>query len=348
MGLNTIRLEGKLEDQTILRHRRREGILVMPGWCCCDHWEKWTSGTPRTSWSPTASLRDQILRLRGHPCVFTWLNGSDGPPAAESSRPTSTSSSELGWPNPGRVVRHGEEDHGERAKRHEDARALRVGPAALLVHGHRTRRRPRLRHRDRARARAAAAREPAPDAAAGPPLADRRLSGTTTAAGGPFKELDVFTEALDARYGPATGVEEYAAKAAGRWPTRATAPCSRPSRATSTTPTGVIQWMLNNAWPWMIWHLYDFYLRPGGGYFGAKKACEPLHVQYSYDDRSVVVVNSFYREFKGLVASAEIYNLDMTGSSPGRRPSTSHRTAGRSAFVLPDPRRADLDLLRDA
>ena len=46
------------------------------------------------------------------------------------------------------------------------------------------------------------------------------------------------------------------------------------------TSTGVIQWMLNNAWPSMIWHLYDYYLRPGGGYFGAKKACEPLHVQY--------------------------------------------------------------------
>ncbi len=51
------------------------------------------------------------------------------------------------------------------------------------------------------------------------------------------------------------------------------------------TSTGVVQWMLNNAWPSIIWHLYDWYLRPGGGYFGTKKACEPLHVQYSYDDQ---------------------------------------------------------------
>ena len=64
------------------------------------------------------------------------------------------------------------------------------------------------------------------------------------------------------------------------------------------TSTGVIQWMLNNAWPGMIWHLYDYYLRPGGSYFGTKKACEPLHVQYSYDDRSVVVVNSFYEAYR--------------------------------------------------
>jgi exo-1,4-beta-D-glucosaminidase len=78
------------------------------------------------------------------------------------------------------------------------------------------------------------------------------------------------------------------------------------------TSTGVIQWMLNNAWPSMIWHLYDWYLRPGGSYFGAKKGCEPLHIQYSYDDRSVTVVNSFYQAFRGMKARARVYNLDIT------------------------------------
>jgi exo-1,4-beta-D-glucosaminidase len=76
--------------------------------------------------------------------------------------------------------------------------------------------------------------------------------------------------------------------------------------------TGVIQWMLNNAWPSMIWHLYDYYLRPGGSYFGAKKACEPLHIQYSYDDHSIAVVNSFYQDFQSLRATAKIYNLDLS------------------------------------
>jgi exo-1,4-beta-D-glucosaminidase len=70
--------------------------------------------------------------------------------------------------------------------------------------------------------------------------------------------------------------------------------------------------MLNNAWPGLIWHLYDWYLRPGGSYFGAKKANQPLHVQYSYDDRSVVVVNSFYQPFTRMRVLARVYNLDMT------------------------------------
>ena len=68
----------------------------------------------------------------------------------------------------------------------------------------------------------------------------------------------------------------------------------------------------NNAWPGLIWHLYDWYLRPGGSYFGAKKANEPLHVQYSYDDRSIVVVNSYYKPFPGVKVHAAVYNLDMT------------------------------------
>ena len=57
--------------------------------------------------------------------------------------------------------------------------------------------------------------------------------------------------------------------------------------------TGVIQWMLNNAWPGLIWHLYDWYLRPGGGYFGTKKANEPLHVQYSCMTTAALLVVNF-------------------------------------------------------
>jgi len=56
--------------------------------------------------------------------------------------------------------------------------------------------------------------------------------------------------------------------------------------------TGVIQWMLNNAWPSLIWHLYDYYLMPAGGLLWNKEGREPIHVQYSYDDKSVIAVNT--------------------------------------------------------
>ena len=41
MGLNTVRLEGKLESKLFYDIADEQGILVMPGWCCCDQWEKW-------------------------------------------------------------------------------------------------------------------------------------------------------------------------------------------------------------------------------------------------------------------------------------------------------------------
>jgi exo-1,4-beta-D-glucosaminidase len=69
--------------------------------------------------------------------------------------------------------------------------------------------------------------------------------------------------------------------------------------------------MLNNAWPSSIWHLYDYYLDAGGGYYGTKKACELLHVQYSYDDHSIYVVNSVYNAAPGLTAVAHVYDLDL-------------------------------------
>src|SRR5205823_1315596 len=66
-----------------------------------------------------------------------------------------------------------------------------------------------------------------------------------------------------------------------------------------------------HAWPSMIWHLYDYYLRPGGGYFGTKKACEPVHVQYSYDDRSIVVVNDAPRAVPGLKVRARVLDFGL-------------------------------------
>jgi len=58
--------------------------------------------------------------------------------------------------------------------------------------------------------------------------------------------------------------------------------------------------------------LYDFYLRPGGGYFGAKTAMQPLNPIYGYDDRSIYVVNSRYQDAKGVRVVTKVLNLDMS------------------------------------
>jgi exo-1,4-beta-D-glucosaminidase len=101
--------------------------------------------------------------------------------------------------------------------------------------------------------------------------------------------------------------------------------------------TGIIQWMLNNAWPSLIWHLYSYDLRPAGGYFASKIALEPVHVQFSYDDRSVAVVNGTQAPQSGLKIIAKLY--DITGAEKFSREATVDVAAdgvGKS-IAIPEP-----------
>ena len=84
MNLNAVRFEGKLADDHFLELCDRYGILVMAGWCCCDHWEQWQQWDQEDETIAAASLRDQLRRLARHPAVFDWLNGSDNPPPPEN------------------------------------------------------------------------------------------------------------------------------------------------------------------------------------------------------------------------------------------------------------------------
>jgi len=131
------------------------------------------------------------------------------------------------------------------------------------------------------------------------------------AGGQNFRDLRVFTEALNARYGAANSLEDYSFKSQVQAYEGIRAMFEAYSR-NKYTSGGVIQWMLNNAWPSFIWHLYDFYLRPGGGYFAAKTALQPLNPLYGYDDRSIYLVNSRYTDASTVQVSTKVLNLDMT------------------------------------
>src|SRR5260370_179912 len=126
------------------------------------------------------------------------------------------------------------------------------------------------------------------------------------AGGERFTTIDVFTDGLNRRYGPASSLDDYERKAQAMAYDGQRAMFEAYAR-NKYTSTGVIQWMLNNAWPSLIWHLYDYYLVPAGGYFGTKKACEPVHVQYSYHDNPVAVINGTYETPKGSKVSAKIF-----------------------------------------
>ncbi|HXB55945.1 MAG TPA: glycosyl hydrolase family 2, partial [Vicinamibacteria bacterium] len=100
MGLNTIRLEGKLENDALFDLADRHGILVMAGWCCCDHWEQWPRWEAEDEAIAAASLRDQLRRLARHPSVFDWMYGSDNPPPPKIEQIYLKVIKEVEWPNP--------------------------------------------------------------------------------------------------------------------------------------------------------------------------------------------------------------------------------------------------------
>jgi exo-1,4-beta-D-glucosaminidase len=55
--------------------------------------------------------------------------------------------------------------------------------------------------------------------------------------------------------------------------------------------TGIIQWMLNAAWPKLCWQLYDYNLVPGGAFFGAQRGAAPSAVIYNYGNQGIYLVN---------------------------------------------------------
>jgi exo-1,4-beta-D-glucosaminidase len=309
MGLNTIRLEGKLEPKEFFEMTDRLGMLVMAGWCCCDHWEEWDKWTAADHKIAEASQYDQIKRLRGHPSMLVWLNGSDNPPPAPVEQMYIGVLKKCKWPNPylssatakpaqftgeSGVKMTGPYDYvppsywfadpgkfgGAWSFNTETSMGPAVPPAESI-------------------------RAMLPKEHYWPPDEMWEFHN----GGGQFKDISIYREALNKRYGPAQSLEEFTLKAQAMnyEGVRAMFEAYGQNKYRST---GVIQWMMNNGWPSMIWNLYDWYLRPNGGYFGAKKACEPVHVQYAPNDHTIWVVNSTYEAAPALNLSVQVLGLD--------------------------------------
>jgi exo-1,4-beta-D-glucosaminidase len=309
LNLNTIRLEGKLEDDHFYELADRYGVLVLAGWCCCDMWEMWPKWKKEHYQIAAQSQRDQIRRLRNHPSVLAWLNGSDNPPPADVEKIYVDILKEYEWQNP--FI------SSATAKKTEVTGASGVKmtgpydwvpPAYWLV--------------DKTRGGAHGFNTETSPGAAVPPIESIRSMVPADhlwpvdsvwnyhGASGQFKSLQPFQNAVAARYGPSNSAEDFTVKSQLMTYEGERAMFEAFAR-NKYVSTGVIQWMLNNGWPSMFWHLYDYYLRPGGGYYGTKKACEPLHVQYSYDDRSIVAVNGTGQRVPGLKVRASVLNMDL-------------------------------------
>ena len=334
MHLNTLRLEGKMMNDHFFETADRMGLLVMPGWCCCSHWERWGNWKPEDYQIAGESLRDQIRRIQNHPSAFVWLYGSDESPPEKAEAVYLKVLEEEHWPNP--------------TVSSAAARTTKLtGPTGVKMTGPYEYVAPNYWLLDDRRGGAWGFNtETSPGPAI--PVEDSLAQMLPKehlwpidefwnyhAGGGRFRNVNVFSAALDGRYGKPNDLADYVMKSQLMTYEGERAMFEAYGR-NKYKATGVVQWMLNNAWPSIIWHLYDYYLRPGGGYFGTKKANEPLHVQYSYDDRSVVVVNSYYQRFPHHSVTAKVYNMDLREMFSKSAPVEIEEDSATRVLTLPE------------
>lgn len=314
MNLNAVRLEGKFEEEEFYDIADRLGLVVLDGWCCGDSWERWKKWQPETHWIAAESLRSQMRRLRSHASVIAFLIGSDFHPTPDVEREYLQVAAEERWPNailssataatsevsgPSGVKMSGPYSWVPPNYWLTDARRQWGGAWGFLTEG-------------------------------GPgenPLLPEALRRTLPEKDwwpindawkyhcgnrkGHFGTLDYFTTPLAARYGAFdASLEEFSR--------RAVAAVYESHRAAFEgyqfaryTATGFINWMLNNAWPSNIWHLYDYYLTPDSAYFATKKAGEALHAMYNYANRTAWAVNNRYAQAPTpLIATAAAYDIN--------------------------------------
>ncbi|WP_031162668.1 glycoside hydrolase family 2 protein [Streptomyces durhamensis] len=323
MGLNTIRLEGHLEPDEFFDLADRHGVLTLPGWECCDKWEGQVNGSGESGdpWTAAdypvakASMAAEAARLRDHPSVLSFLIGSDYAPDATIEKSYLDALKAADWPTP--VV----SSASDRSSPQLGSSGMKMtGPYDWVPPGYWYAK------------REGGATGFNSETSAGPsiPTLDTLHRMMTPAeldtlwkdpdakqyhrSPSPvFGTLKIYDAALAGRYGAPTSLADYVRKAqlAQYENVRAQFEAYDRNATDSARPsTGVIHWMFNSGWTSLHWQLTDRYLDQGGAYFGAKKANEPLHVQYSYDDRSVVVVNHRHTAATGLTARATLFDPD--------------------------------------
>ena len=100
--------------------------------------------------------------------------------------------------------------------------------------------------------------------------------------------------------------------------------------------SGMLIWMSQSAYPTMIWQTYDYYYDLTGAYFGAKTACEPIHIQWNPATNAVKIINNKPYDLKGLTAEASVYNMDgkIVSAYSQKQKTDVSATSAKEAFTM--------------
>ncbi|MFF7989036.1 exo-beta-D-glucosaminidase [Kitasatospora xanthocidica] len=320
MGINAIRLEGHLEPDEYYEMADKTGMLLLPGWECCNKWQdrdkEFGPYTAHEHEINRASMAAVAARLRNNPSVISFLIGSDKAPTESSASDYKEALNAADWTLP--VV----SDINRESVLDYQSGMKMTGPYEWV---------PPVYWYFKKDGGAEGFNSETSAGASIPTMDTLRRMMTPgeletmwtdssavlyhRSPGTSFATLKDFNTALSARYGKVTGLDDYVRKAqlAQYEAVRAQFEAYGRNFTDAENPsTGQIYFLLNSPWTSLHWQLFDRYSDQGGAYFGAQKANEDVHIQYSYDDRSVVVVNRRTAQTQELTAHVDLYNTDGT------------------------------------
>ncbi|HUX84861.1 MAG TPA: hypothetical protein VMV20_06480, partial [Chitinophagaceae bacterium] len=258
----------------------------------------------------TCSFRDQIDWLRNHPSIFLWLYGSDKwpRPALESQYLDILSADDPTRPYAQSAAEHTSQITGTSGMKMRGPYDY-VPPDYWYID-----------HKHGGAFGFNTETSPGPEVPVKESL-ERMIPADSLwpisqpwlfhAARGQFHNLKYYDLAMDHRLGAPTGLDDYLRKAQylNYEGMRAMYEAFEANRFKAT---GIIQWMYNASWPKLWWQLYDFYLVPTAAFYGARKACEPVHIAYDYGTHGVVVDNNTLEDYQGLKAHIRVLDFNLT------------------------------------
>ncbi len=331
MNLNCIRLEGFWgKDQTIYDLCDKNGILIMVGWSCQWEHEGYLGKPidlryggviePDEIDLVAKSWEDQLLWLRHHPSIFVWTVGSDMVPHPDlekryietfqkydNTRPylnsTGGAGSDQGIITTTEVI----------SDISGSSRVKMLGPYDYTP--------PVYWYTNRHLGGAYGFNtETCPGANVQPIDSIKKMipkenlwpvdevwnfhCGTNE-----FDSLKLFKKSLAERYGEAQNVEEFTMKAQVM-NYELMRPMFEAFQSNKGNATGIIQWMLNSAWPEMYWQLYGHDLLPNGAFYGARAACKPIHILYNYGERSIEINNDTFTDVQSYKAKVSLFDVN--------------------------------------
>ena len=316
MNMNLIRFEniwGK--DDTVYDLCDKLGVMALVGFSCQWEWEDYCGLPEVKNWGcingkevedlAFAYFRDQVTRLHNHPAVIAWMTGSDRIPNPDLERRY--------------LAVYEREDYRPYICSAKSQESL-AGWSGTKMEGPYEYVAPDYWFKDTEAggafgwntetciganmAQLESLKKMIPEESLWP-LSDV-WDYHCTAAASDMNSTRQLQETINGLYGGFDGLNDFVRKAhaVDYDGTRAMFEAFR-VRVPKTT--GIVQWMLNSAWPSIYWQQYDWYGVPTAGYYGTKKACEPVQLLFDYAPRKVYAVNETL-EARELKATVQVFD----------------------------------------